>query len=649
VSVFDVLELEEQVGRAWHRLAGAPASYPQHPDAAVDLAPLRTQLAVFFRALGGDPALPVVESPPHLSRHRLSWRQRLAMAEERIVAAKRDDEAVRLLPRIDCFPDRTLNRHLHFWLVAFLISGLGEAAADGGLPEPDPLRADVGYLRDGARTAEVTCRRYPGLREMYRRLCRATLAVRPARQLPEMEAAVEAALVHLLGGPLPEGATARSVLRAVRENRDTSADLRAPRAYRRLLPVPIWGTVEVAAPGVPRPGGDEPECGASEEVHKGRRFAAKRQESEQCERDDPLILNRFEKILGWSEMVNVNRPTEDEDEQAARRAAEDHDYLSLGRQQRKAATRLRLDLDLPPTVAEEGMLRGVATYPEWDFRRAAYRPDYCRVLEHNADSKGEAWRPDDAARRRIRHVRRQFEALRPRRLLQRREFDGFDLDTDAAVRARSELAATGQGSEQIFEAHRSGDRDLACTILTDVSLSTDAWVDNRRVLDVEKEALMVLAHGLTGCGDTYAISTFTSRRCESVHIETIKAFDESLDEAVERRIGTLRPGAYTRIGAALRHATGQIAERPERYRLILLLTDGKPNDVDHYEGRYGVEDTRMAVREAGRLGICVFAITVDKKARDYVPYIFGRGGYAIVGHVARLPPALPLLYRHLTR
>ena len=644
MSVFDFLELEEQVGQTWHRLAGSPASYPRHADAAVLLAPLRAQLAVFFHALGGDPALRVAESAPRPSRHRLSWRQRLAVSQERMPEAKRDEEAVRLPPCIDCFPDRSLNRDLYFWLAAFL----GEATADEDAASDDPLRADLGYLRGGAQTAETICCRYPGLREIYRQLCRATLAMRPARRLPAMEAAMEAVLAHLLGASTPLDALPRAILRAVRESPGATA-LPTPRGYRRLLPVPIWGTVEDAAPGKLRPGDDETEDGSGEAQPEGRVFAAKREENDESERNDALILNRFEKILGWSEMINLNRPTEDEDEEAARRAAEDHDYLSLSRHQRKASTRLKLELDLRPAGAEDGVLRGEATYPEWDYQRAAYRPDFCRVLERVADSEGETWQPDEAARRRIRHVRRQFEALRPRRLLQRRELDGFDLDMDAAVRARSELAATGQSSEQIFEAHRCNDRDLVCAILTDVSLSTDAWVENRRVLDVEKEALMVLAHGLSGCGDTYAISTFTSRRRESVRIETIKDFQQPMGGAVEGRIAALRPGAYTRIGAALRHATGQVAKRGERHRLILLLTDGKPNDMDHYEGRYGVEDTRMAVREARQRGICVFAITIDRKAGDYVPYIFGPGGYAIVGHVARLPAALPLLYRHLTR
>jgi nitric oxide reductase NorD protein len=132
-----------------------------------------------------------------------------------------------------------------------------------------------------------------------------------------------------------------------------------------------------------------------------------------------------------------------------------------------------------------------------------------------------------------------------------------------------------------------------------------------------------------------------------VRVQTLKGFEEPLGATVTRRISALKPGYYTRMGAAIRHVTAQLADRPNRHRLLVLLTDGKPNDVDHYEGRYGIEDTRQAIREARRDGLAVFAITVDAQARDYIPYLFGRGAYAIFPQVSHLTKALPALYRQV--
>ena len=118
---------------------------------------------------------------------------------------------------------------------------------------------------------------------------------------------------------------------------------------------------------------------------------------------------------------------------------------------------------------------------------------------------------------------------------------------------------------------------------------------------------------------------------------------------MERRIGALKPGYYTRIGTAVRHAASTLAAQPQRKKLLIVLTDGKPNDVDHYEGRFAVEDTRKAVQEARRLGAGVFGVTIDATAQAYFPTLFGRGGYAIVGNIRRLPAALPALYRQITQ
>jgi len=208
--------------------------------------------------------------------------------------------------------------------------------------------------------------------------------------------------------------------------------------------------------------------------------------------------------------------------------------------------------------------------------------------------------------------------------------------------------ASGRGSNRVYFQARDAARDLAVAILVDLSLSTDSWLDNRRVLDVEKEALTSLGYGLQACGDANAIYGFTSRKRAMVLVTTIKSFDETMGPQVVQRIGALKPGYYTRIGTAVRHVSSLLEKRQNRYRLLLLLTDGKPNDLDHYEGRYGVEDTRKAVSEATRKGQSVFAVTVERNATEYLPHMFGRGRFAIVPRLSKLVTALPAIYQSIT-
>lgn len=635
--MLDFLELEETVGKAWHRLVGRAATWPRHPEAAVALDDLRGPLAVVFRGLGGEAGVQLAAVAPRASSHRLRLRQKIGLAEERLDQPGRDRAALFLPPAIDLFPDRALNRSLYLWLAAWFAH-----VPVATIAEPDPLRRDLATLARARDTAAAVLAVCPGLAEPYAALRRATRAARPTRPLPAPEAAVERLVAALLADAVPAGAAwVRLLAEATRPGG-------APAGYQTFLPVPLWGDawLREGAPGASDPAEEPPGPSDLAASDTRRRFATRR-DDDQARRSDPFILNRFEKILALAEMVNVARPSDDREDENAEKAADDLDEIPLSNQKGKPATRLKFDLDLPPEAVDRTRLTADLTYPEWDYTRKSYLPAHCRVLTAVAAEGGESWAPDDEARRRIRSVRRQFEALRPKHEILRAQLAGDELDIDAVVRARTDLASGGPGSDRVWLARRPETHDLAVTILVDVSLSTDAWSEERRILDVEKEALLVLAHGLAACGDDHAILTFTSRRRDWVRIETVKDFDEPFGDRIVRRIGALKPGYYTRIGAAVRHAAAGLVERPSRRKLLLVLTDGKPNDVDHYEGRFGIEDTRKAVQEARRIGLSVFGVTVDRQAQSYFPTLFGRGGYAIVNHVAKLPAALPAIYRHL--
>jgi nitric oxide reductase NorD protein len=343
---------------------------------------------------------------------------------------------------------------------------------------------------------------------------------------------------------------------------------------------------------------------------------------------------------------------DDEDEQDAKKAADELDEMEISDCKRKAATKLRFDLDLPPREADEGRVIGEWTYPEWDYRHQSYRPDFCKVIMQSGDEKVsecDVWRPGETERRQIRQVRRQFEAFRPRHEILRAQSDGSELDLEALVRARCDQKGSGELSDRLYLNTVRRARDLSVAVLIDVSLSTDAWIQDHRVLDVEKQALSVLAGGLDACGDEFGVFSFTSRRRDWVRINAIKNFDEDWSPRTQERIQKLRPGYYTRLGAAIRHVGKLLGDRPHQHRLMLVITDGKPNDIDHYEGRYGIEDSRRAVRECRKAGLGLFGVTVDQRAQDYFPYIFGAGGHAIVSKLENLPAALPRIYRQLVR
>ena len=632
-------EPEEFVGGLWHRLVGNTASYRHHPEAAVRVDDMRIRLGVLFRAMGGPGAVRLAAGTAETSHHRLGLRQRLGLDAEKLARPRYDGVTLHLPDSIDLFADRSLNAGLYEWLAAFF------ANAPPALPlSDDPLRADLFRLRSARMATGRALDGLPGLRPLHDRLCAALLAARPARRLTGQEAAVEALVMALLGADIQPD---RTLSVSVADPAAPLDGIRSTPDYRPFLPVPLWGEVSAPPAGSAPADGAEDEAGSGEEAD-GKRRKASRRNSDQTQRDDPLMLNRFEKILGLAEMVNLNRKVEDDDAENARKAAEDLDEIALGQHERRVATRLKLDLDLAPADADLAPLTAEILYPEWDWKRRRYLPDHCRVIAEPAALEGEEWRPDDDALRRIRLVRRQFEAMRPRRQRLPAQPDGDELDLSALVASVADRRAGGCGSDRVFTAVRNIARDLSVCVLVDVSLSTDSFVEDRRVLDVEKEALLVLTHGLTACGDEHAILTFTSHRRQRVEVRTVKEFGQPLNARVLRRIQALRPGRYTRMGAALRHATAQLKDRPHTHRLLLVLTDGKPNDTDHYEGRHAVEDTRMAVLEARRAGLKLFGVTVDEKGRDYLPFIFGPGAYAIFPHVGRLSAALPALYRQLT-
>lgn len=294
---------------------------------------------------------------------------------------------------------------------------------------------------------------------------------------------------------------------------------------------------------------------------------------------------------------------------------------------------------------------GIA-YPEWDFRIDGYHKEGAIVRLQPLGQGDPAWAESVLAKRRalLQVILRRFEGLRPRRVRQGRKPDGDDVDIGAYVNGYAERRAGLPLQERWYQSVRPARRDVAIALLIDISGSTDGWVtQDLRIIDVEKEALLLVYRALMVLGDPFCIQAFSGEGPQNVALWSLKNFDESPGNLIECRIAALEPQRYTRAGAAIRHATALLNACPAQHRLLIMLSDGKPNDVDHYEGRYGVEDMRQAVAEATLQAIHPFCLTVDRQAPQYLGRVFGPGRYAVLQHPERLPVVLVDILRTLIK
>ena len=317
---------------------------------------------------------------------------------------------------------------------------------------------------------------------------------------------------------------------------------------------------------------------------------------------------------------------------------------------KRVASKLRFDLDLPSHACDDQVLSEGDCLPEWDWKQQRLLDDHCRIVTLQA-TQAEAVELPAHLRQTAKRLRAQFQQLMPARFWQHGQADGSEVDLDAYLRFAAERGSGhATNADNLYRDLRSGARDLTCLLLADLSLSTDSWIDNQhRVIDVIRDSLYLFAESLSATGDRFSLYGFSSRKRDPVRLHLIKSFDERYSAQVRGRIQTIKPGYYTRMGAAIRFAQQRLDEQPSQRRLLLLVSDGKPNDLDKYEGRYGVEDTRHAIQEARRCGIRPFCVTIDEKANDYLPYLFGSGGYVVIRKPQELPRKLPLLYARLTR
>jgi hypothetical protein len=302
-------------------------------------------------------------------------------------------------------------------------------------------------------------------------------------------------------------------------------------------------------------------------------------------------------------------------------------------------------------------------YDEWDHRLGDYRSRWCRLFE--VDLGGD----DGQFFARVLadygdlvpQVRREFQRIRPEMYRPLRGLeDGEDFDLNAVVEARVELRARRAPSQRLYSARVREARDVATLFLVDMSASTDEPAEPprddrppRRIIDVTRAALVVMAEALEELGDAYAVYGFSGQGRGGVEVYPVKSFAEPLGDAVKARIGGMAPRRSTRMGAALRHVVGYMGRVGARSKHLILLSDGFPQDLDYGDDRrshvYGLRDTAAALREAIAAHVSPLCITVDRAGHDYLREMCDASRYVVIEDIALLPRELPKIYRRVVR
>jgi nitric oxide reductase NorD protein len=395
------------------------------------------------------------------------------------------------------------------------------------------------------------------------------------------------------------------------------------------------------------------------------------------------VYSLFQSIVQGEDSVQQletqEEPTEDEDDEAA--ISETLKSRPVEREpQKRDARELFNAWNNPDTDGEPDELDGqeawieaetpeqnlesgevAYNYDEWDRELTDHRLGWCRVIEKQVKHGDRAFVDQTRERHKgmISSIRHQFQLMKPEELARvSNEVDGEEYDLNAVIDYVIDRRADGHQSERLYTKRLRRRRDVAVSFLLDQSSSTARTIGRhplqpythpgRRIIEIEKEGLVLMSEALEAVGDIYSINGFTSEGRRNVKYYVVKDFHEKYSDEVKRRIGGITYQNNTRLGAAVRHATAKLARQQARTRLLIVLSDGRPYDHDYGDARYAREDTREALRQAKIQGITPFCITIDRESEAELRDLYGEIGYTIIDDVLSLPERLPGIYRRLT-
>jgi nitric oxide reductase activation protein len=527
------------------------------------------------------------------------------------------------------------------------------------------------------RVREHLASELPGVGAPFARACELILSKRALLStLDAPSAALEALLQQRLGRPVDAANLPLSVVARAWLSRALAARVTAPGELKvwlqellpfthdaQVAPPVLWGGLGAPSRSASPLAAAAPATTRRQQVQTEKRArpqqALERVDlSTQPEAENPLT-HSFEKLHTLDDYRGGNKRADGSDELDEHADALDELELRvITRSGESAASLLRSDQIIDGSAAEapeHAPAGALAIYDEWNERSQSYRPNWCHVY---AAQLAETCSAEDSRRRvrsiltaqrgELRALSAELARLRSARRWRTRQPDGPDVDIDALIERHASLRSGHDPSTKLYLSRRRQRRELAVMLLVDRSLSTDAWVEGRRVLDVAKSALIMLGELFDEEEVPTAIGAFSSQTRKRCQFGVVKEFEDPW-QAAQARLLSLEPEGYTRIGPALRHASTLLAKHEARNKLLLLISDGKPTDYDRYEGRYGMSDVRKALIEAEQLGISTFALAIESRPLAHLPIMFGRGHFELLPRPEGLARALTGVYADMMR
>lgn len=368
--------------------------------------------------------------------------------------------------------------------------------------------------------------------------------------------------------------------------------------------------------------------------------------------EDYVLTHNFEKVETADEFSGVWRDFDGDDELADHQEALDELNMKYTvRVDDPVHSVYQADFLENTTVSESADMEtdgDPIAYDEWDFTKRTYKRGYCKLYPlalHKTDAAYYKKTLVDHASIRM-GLRKMLTSVNNKMQQQRRQTQGDAFDTDSVTDLFVDVRTGHTPSEKIYLSNRKKEKDLSVLLLLDVSLSSDSYANGNRILDVEKQVSILFGEILNEFGIDFSIQCFYSKTRNYATYIALKHFEDTWDKA-KLKIGAVDPGGYTRIGTALRHSGSLLNSRPTKNKWLILLSDGKPNDFDRYEGKYGVQDVKQALRELHERQISTYALAIEATAKHYLPQMFGQNNYQILSSPNELLKALVQLYERI--